>query len=134
MSTGGGGLVAKSCLTPATSWTIACQAPLSVRFPRQKYWSWLLFPFPGDLPDSGVELTFLLRCRWILYHWGTTEAPICRLYLNKTGKILMYLLNKICAYMHMYYQQAGFYIDNKIMAINSISNLCVSHSIMSNSL
>ena len=34
----------------------------------------------------------------------------------------------------MYYQQAGFYIDNKIMAINSIRNLRVRHSIMSNSL
>ena len=38
-----------------TPWTVACQAPLSVRFPRQGYWSWLPFPFPGDLPDPGIE-------------------------------------------------------------------------------
>ena len=136
MSTGGGGLVAKSCLN---SWdlidcTVVCQAPLSMGFPRQKYWIWSVYPSPGDLPDPGVEPIFLLHCRWILYHWATTEDPICWLYLNKTGKILMYLLNKICAYMHIYYQQAGFYIDNKIMAINSINNLSISHSIMSNSL
>ena len=55
MSTGGGGLVAKSCLIPATSWTIACQAPLSVRFARQGYWIRLPFTSVGDLPDPGIE-------------------------------------------------------------------------------
>ena len=33
----------------------AHQAPLSMGFPRQEYWSGLLFPFPGDLPDLGIE-------------------------------------------------------------------------------
>ena len=37
-------------------WTVACQAPLSMAFPRQEYWSGLLFPSPGDLPDPGIEL------------------------------------------------------------------------------
>ena len=53
---GGGGLVAKSCLTLATPWTVACQAPLSMGFSRQEYWSGLLFPSPGNLPDPGIEL------------------------------------------------------------------------------
>ena len=35
------------------------QAPLFVEFFRQEYWSGLPFPTPGDLPDSGTELTFL---------------------------------------------------------------------------
>ena len=35
---GGGGSVAKSCLTLATPWTVACQAPLSMGFSRQAYW------------------------------------------------------------------------------------------------
>ena len=39
----------------ATPWTVACQAPLSMRFPRQEYWSGLPFPSPGDLPDPGIE-------------------------------------------------------------------------------
>ena len=39
----------------ATPWTVACQAPLSVGFPRHEYWSGLLFPSPGNLPDSGIE-------------------------------------------------------------------------------
>ena len=36
--------------------TVACQAPLSVEFPRQEYWSGLPFPFAGDLPEPGTEL------------------------------------------------------------------------------
>ena len=51
----GGGLVAKSCLTLATPWNVACQAPLSMRFSRREYWSGLPFPSPGDLPDPGNE-------------------------------------------------------------------------------
>ena len=39
----------------ATPWTIARQAPLSMGFPRQEYWSGLLFAPPGDLPDPGTE-------------------------------------------------------------------------------
>ena len=38
-----------------TSWTIAQQAPLSMEFSRQEYWSGLPFPSPGDLPDPGTE-------------------------------------------------------------------------------
>ena len=52
---GGGGLVAKSCPTLATPWTVACQAPLSMGFSREEYWSDLPFPPPGDLPDPGNE-------------------------------------------------------------------------------
>ena len=37
--------------------TVAHQAPLSVGFPRQEHWRGLPFPFPGDLPNSGIELT-----------------------------------------------------------------------------
>ena len=44
-----------------TSWTVAHQAPLSVGFPRQEYWSGLLFLSPGNLPDLGIEPQ-------ILYH------------------------------------------------------------------
>ena len=40
----------------ATPWTIAPQAPLSMGFSRQGYWSGLPFPSPGDLPDPEVKL------------------------------------------------------------------------------
>ena len=36
-------------------WTVACQAPLSMGFSRQEYWTGLLFPSLEDLPDPGVE-------------------------------------------------------------------------------
>jgi len=39
----------------ATPWTVAHQAPPSVGFSRQEYWSGLPFPSPGDLPDPGIE-------------------------------------------------------------------------------
>ena len=38
-----------------TPWTVAHQAPLSMEFSRQEYWSGLPFPSPGDLPDPGIE-------------------------------------------------------------------------------
>ena len=38
----------------STPWTVAHQAPLSMGFPRQEYWSGLLFSSPGDLPDPGT--------------------------------------------------------------------------------
>ena len=44
----------------ATPWTGARQAPLSMEFPRQEYWSGLSFPSPGDLPDLGIEPTSLV--------------------------------------------------------------------------
>ena len=38
-------------------WTVARQAPLSMGFPKQEYWSGLPFSPPGDLPNPGIELT-----------------------------------------------------------------------------
>ena len=52
----GGGVVAELGPTRETVWTVACQAPLSTEFPRQGYWSRLLFPSPGDLPNPGIRL------------------------------------------------------------------------------
>ena len=39
----------------ATPWTVVFQAPLSMAFSRQYYWGGLPFPFPGDLPNPGIE-------------------------------------------------------------------------------
>ena len=39
----------------ATSWTAALQAPLSLEFSRQEYWSGLPFPSPGDLSNPGIK-------------------------------------------------------------------------------
>ena len=39
----------------ATPWTVAYQAPQSMEFSRQEYWSGLSFPSPGDLPNPGIK-------------------------------------------------------------------------------
>ena len=44
----------------ATPWTVARHAPLSMGFSRQEYCSGLPCPFPGDLPDPGIEPTSLM--------------------------------------------------------------------------
>ena len=55
VSTWSDGLVARSCQTLATLWTVALQGPLSMEFSRQKYWSGLPFSSSGDLPNPGIE-------------------------------------------------------------------------------
>ena len=51
---------AKSCLTLCNPMTVAHQAPLSMEFPWQEYWSMLPFPLPGDLPNPGIKPTSLV--------------------------------------------------------------------------
>ena len=85
------GLVTKLCPTLADPWTVVCQAPLSVGFPRQVYWNRLPFPSPGDLPDPGMNL-HLLHCRQILYqlnHKGNPFlTPIFCLFLTQVPERL----------------------------------------------
>ena len=50
-----GGLVTKSCPALVSPWTVACQAPLSIGFSMQEYWSGLPFPSPGDLSNPRIE-------------------------------------------------------------------------------
>ena len=47
--------IAQSCLTLVTPWTVVYQAPLSIGFSGQEYWTGLPFPPPGDLPDPEAE-------------------------------------------------------------------------------
>ena len=47
--------VAQSCPTLCNPWTVAHQAPSSMGFSRQEYWSGLPFPSPGYLPDPEIE-------------------------------------------------------------------------------
>ena len=58
-----------------TPWTVVHQAPLPMGFSRQEYWSGLLLPSPGDLPDPGWN-PGLLYCRRILYLLSHREAPV----------------------------------------------------------
>jgi len=53
-------LCAQLCLTLLIPWTVAHQAPLSMRFSRQEYWSGLPCPTLVDLPDPEIELASLM--------------------------------------------------------------------------
>ena len=68
-----GGLAAKSCPTLSIPWTVACQAPLSMGFSRQEYWSGLSFPSPRDLPYPGIKFrSHVLQADST--DWATREA------------------------------------------------------------
>ena len=74
-------LVAQSCLTLCNPLAVALQAPLSMGFPRQEYWSGLPFPPPGDLPTQGSNPGHL-HCRWILYQLSYQGSPGILLYIR----------------------------------------------------
>ena len=96
---GGGGCFSHSVMSNSLRPHGPCQAPLSMGFPRQEYWSGQPFPSPGDLPDPGIELVSpALAGRFF-----TTEPP------GKPGaggvrapgalKLLPENLNSLCGYL-----------------------------------
>ena len=58
----------------ATPWTVACQAPLFMEFPRQEYWSGLPFSSPGNLLNQGLN-PGLRHCRRTLYSLSHQGSP-----------------------------------------------------------
>ena len=61
----------------ATLWTVALQAPRSMRFSKQQYWSGLPCPPPGGLPDPGIKPTYLCL------HWQVGSLPLAPLEWQK---------------------------------------------------
>ena len=70
-------LVAKLCLTLVTPWTLTHQAPLSMGFTKQEYWSGLLFPSLGDLSNPRIKHISPV----LVGGFSTTELLICPKYL-----------------------------------------------------
>ena len=64
----------------AIPWTVVCQAPLSMRFFRQEYWSGL----PGDLPDPGIEASSLTSPALPGGHFTTSTTWEARPHCNET--------------------------------------------------
>ena len=75
---GGVGLVAKSCPSLATPWTVVCQAPLPMRFSRQEYWGGGVggchFLLQGIFPTQESN-PGLLHCKQILYQLSYKGSP-----------------------------------------------------------
>ena len=59
-----------------TLWTAARQAPLSMGFSRQEYWSGLPFPSPGDLPNPGIESKSPALAGGFFTTSATWEVPV----------------------------------------------------------
>ena len=72
----------------ATLWTVAHQAPLSMGFPRQEYWSGLSFPTPGDLPNPAIEAASLVSP--VLQVDSLPAEPLGKLYRLGERKERMY--------------------------------------------
>ena len=110
---GGSGSIDKLCLTLATPWTVGFQAPLSMGFSRQEYWSGLPFSSPGDLPDPGIKLRSPASQADSLL----TESP------GKPQNILIIYskLNIVCnlLLMESYFSELGHFLG--LMAFHFIS-------------
>ena len=65
--------IVKAMVFPVV-WTIVPQAPLSTGFSKQEYWSGLPFPSPGDLPDPGIEPTYLMSPSLAVMFFTTSAA------------------------------------------------------------
>ena len=81
----------------ATPWTVTHKAPLSMRFPRQEYWSGLPFPSPGNLPDPGIQTRVSCIDRQILYHWTTWQSLLRRI---ASPKAQSYQLPELLEFWH----------------------------------
>ena len=84
----------------ATPWMVARQAPLSIGFSRQEYWSGLPFLSPGDLPDLGIEpvssalqvdslpLSFTPGKLYLWLPWAKLTISSIKMHFTCTGTIL----------------------------------------------
>ena len=68
---------AQSCPTFRDPWTVALQAPLSIEFSMQEYWSGLPFPTRGHLPNPGIK-PVSNPCLLHLLHWQADSIPLCQ--------------------------------------------------------
>ena len=83
-----------------TPWTIAHQAPLSMEFSRQEYWSGLPFPSPGDLLNPGID-PGLPYCRQILDCLNHQGSPF-------SDKVMKYMYIKIYIGIYIYPAKTAF--------------------------
>ena len=89
-------LVTQPCLTLRNPWTVACQAPLSMDFSKQEYWSGLPFSCPADLPDPGIEsMSPTLQADSL-----PTELP-AKTYRKVYMCIYVYIHMCACVYIYM---------------------------------
>ena len=84
-------LVTVSSDSFVTPWTVAHQAPLSMGFPRQEYWSGLPFPSPGDLPNPGIKPTTPV----LTGGFFTVEPSRKLTYVHTVPQIIQYFFSEL---------------------------------------
>ena len=114
----------------ATSWAIACQAPLSMGFPRQEYWSGLLFPSPRYLPNPGMEpISPALTDGFF-----TTEPPGKRSYfrsLYQVSEVVITNYHKVGGLDHQRFVLSQFQRpETKIKCLQALKALGRIHSLL----
>ena len=100
----------------ATLWMVTHNSPTSMGFSRQEYWSWLPFPFPGDLPHPGLEPTGSVAPE-LAGEFFTTESPrkpyiyIYAIYMPLYIYIMPYMpLYTYIFYIYIYIMHIYIYI------------------------
>ena len=104
------------CFSPvwllATQWTVAHQAPLSVGFSRQEYWSGLPCPSPGNLPNPGIKSASLMSCALASRFFNTSATwqaqthPLHPLSLQGTSASFNILI-EVCWFISVHTQLSG---------------------------
>ena len=105
-------LVAKLYWTLVTPWTVTYQAPLSMGFPRQEYWSGLPFPSRGDLPNPEMEPCLL--------HWQVASLPLSHSRSPRISNIIWCLSFLVCLTF------LGIIISRSNIATNGIISFFIS--------
>ena len=105
-------MLSRSFVTP---WTVALQAPLSMGFSTQEYWSGLLCSSPGDLPNLGIEpRSSILQANSLLserpgpwcvyiYIWIFISALHKWYYIHKFSYIVLFLLNSMLSWREFHH-------------------------------
>ena len=114
-----------------TPWTVSCQAPLSMAFSRQEYWSGLPCPPPGDLPDPGMGLTSLRSPAlaggffttsptweaqildlsiWNLFHYFCEVFPCAYRNCFSLFKIIYYILLPDCGIKYLLFSRHCYWV------------------------
>ena len=116
-NSGSGGLVTQSHRTLVTRWTVPCQAPLSVGFPREECWSGLPFPSPGDLHDPGIEPMSLMSWSITLIIWDENKTrpycPVMGWMVSPQNLYVAALTSNIIALRYRVFKEIEVKLDHK---------------------
>ena len=122
----------------ATLWTVTHQAPLSLGFFRQEYWSWLPYPPPGYLPNAGIKPTslILLQCQvgsLSLEPPGkpleTAQVPLNHTYLRIWTRYYVTQTGLVSIHTLFYFLKCSAHTGKDVSSeINCLGQICYSLS------